>query len=157
MATEASPAHLVVEIRNHDPVELADLTASLQAFARQYQRFSSRNEIVTQEQAKLYVSDMRSGSILATLVPYVAVAAPFVSNTKDLVELSGNVLQFAGYLKNGFEWLIGRRAQSDAERQYTVTDIRELSQILETTAKDHEGSFVVKAYGGFHPANAAPI
>lgn len=148
--SEFPSAHLVIEIQNKNPVELPDLTLSLLALARQYQRFVSRLEgRSTKDEARLVVKEVRSGSIIIDLIPadlaaYITVAAPVLAEAAEHVDKAKKIIDFAKYLKSNFQDLLGGRPKDDA----AAKDLKELSTILDATAKDPGGSLFIKAETG---------
>ena len=60
--------NLEIKIDYSRPVELADLTISLQGLARSYKRYSSQHSTEVSDAVKLYVREIRSGSIAVDLV-----------------------------------------------------------------------------------------
>lgn len=141
-----SDTKLKVEIRNRHSIELEDLTSSLGALARQYQRFSSKSDVELDWPAKLYIEKITEGSIVAELVPYAHVLAPLIANTSDAIELGKNVVNFAAYLKKMFDGLLNDEERE--EPKFRARDLREISQILDTTAKDTGGEINIEAHTG---------
>ena len=86
---------LTVEIKNTRPVELLDLTASLQALAYSFREYANERGDPLPDNIQLYVSELRTGSIIAQLsalaeqaqwvLDHVEILAGFVSNTQDVV------------------------------------------------------------------------
>jgi hypothetical protein len=67
---ERSSHLLTVELSNGRPVDLVDLTTSLSALAQDFEEFSDKNsQDPIPGNVKLYVREMRSGSIIADLMP----------------------------------------------------------------------------------------
>jgi hypothetical protein len=66
---------LTVEIQNQSPVELVDLTRGLLALADEYKRISAKAS--PEDDVKLYVQSMRTGSIIADLISTVPTRSPF--------------------------------------------------------------------------------
>ena len=68
-------AGITVEIKNRNPVELEDLTRSLLSFADEYKRFmATHSDPLLEEDVRLYVKEIRPGSIIADLTPYAPLA-----------------------------------------------------------------------------------
>ena len=86
---------LIVEFKNRHPIEVERFTASLTALGNQFKRFVSEHEGVDPE-TRLYVHEIRPGSIIAELVELGKSAndlweardyiAPFLPVLQDLVE-----------------------------------------------------------------------
>lgn len=93
---------LRVEIKNSKPVDLIDLTTSLMALAQSFQDYATANTgDPLPDNLRLYVKEMRSGSVVAELVTladqiqwiadHFEVLAGFVANLDDLMKF------FMGY------------------------------------------------------------
>lgn len=93
---------LTVEIKNSQPIDLVDLTTSLMALAQDFQEYAARR-IENPELAnlKLYVREMRSGSIIADLIPY-AQQADWLLDHRDLLgAFVGNLNDLASFFLSG--------------------------------------------------------
>ena len=122
------PVKLTVEIKNVHPIELTDLTQSLLAFADEYKRHIARSEeSMLAEGVRLYVKEMRSGSIIADLVAMAPYALPFVEN-------SNHIFEFLGYLKTAYGYLLG---ESSDKPPLERNNYENLTNILEPVAKDN--------------------
>ncbi|MDY0270410.1 hypothetical protein [Trichloromonas sp.] len=149
-------AKLTIEIDNSKPVELIELSQSFQSFADEYRRYLLRKE----EQAiaddiKLYIKEIRSGSIIADLVALSAIALPFVEN-------SNTIIGFGDYLKKAFDYLTGK---SENKPNLEKANYENLARIIEPIAKDNasqincstivNGNLVVNVHLDSPAANAA--
>ena len=56
--------NLDIKIEYSQPVELADLTLSLQDLARSYRRYATQHDVDVGDAVKLYVREIKSGSIV---------------------------------------------------------------------------------------------
>lgn len=128
----ADPVKLTVEFKNVHPIELTDLTQSLLAFADEYKRYLARDEEPTvADDVRLYVKEIRPGSIVADLVAMAPYALPFVEN-------ANHIFKFLGYLKTAYDYLLG---ESDEKPQLERNNYLNLTNILEPVAKDN-GSYL---------------
>ncbi|WP_282091149.1 hypothetical protein [Epibacterium ulvae] len=64
----ASPVVLTLTIENSQPIELGDFVGAFTSLAKEYQREISGNSNF-EDDAKIYVKEVRKGSIIADLVP----------------------------------------------------------------------------------------
>ncbi len=124
---------LIIELKNKKPVELFDLTNSFYGVASEYTLFVGREcPALLEEEIKLYIKDIKSGSIWAELVNGVApLALPFIEHTTAIVS-------FAGYLKTGYDYLLGK---TNSKPDLTKINYENLSKILEPVAKDSAAQF----------------
>lgn len=118
---------LTIEIKNSKPVELIDLTNSLLGLADEYKQFLiDSNGAAAAEEIKLYIKEIKTGSIITDLVAIAPGLLPFVQYAKTVIDFSinlENILKF--FLNNkGDEPKIGKR------------NYQNLSSFLEPVAKD---------------------
>jgi hypothetical protein len=127
---------LTVELLNRRPVDLLDLTTSLNALAQDFQEFSERHsQDPIPGNVKLYVREMRSGSIIADLIP-LGDQISWIIDHKDLVGA------FVGHLNDLAQYfLAGGGVESPPSRQ----DAERLSQILEPVSKDNSAQYNIQA------------
>ena len=133
MKTVGPETSLVYEFHNVRPIELLDFTNSLLAVGEQYKSFIRRKGGPwTEDDYRLYVKEVRSGSIIAELVSMatqgqmIAPFAPFI-------------IQFTQQLGEWFEFLKGVKDVKDIKELFlgaTKKDFQQVSQIIEPVAKD---------------------
>lgn len=124
---------LIVKIENMQPVELLDLTKSLISLSSQFETYVSKSTGCKEErEAKLYVKQVKSGSIIIELVEYATIGMiPFLEN-------SNIVIDFAGHLKDIFKYFINGEGEKP---NLTIPDYKELTGLLNTVAKDAGSKF----------------
>lgn len=123
---------LTVEIKNKFPVELADLTNALFSFGDQYKRFAlTRNEITQEHEAKLYIKEIRTGSIITDLVAYTPLILPVLPVIANVT----TVLDFCSYLKKTYDFFLGKPEEKPS---LDKVDCEQLSSIINPVAKDAE-------------------
>jgi hypothetical protein len=119
---------LIIKIDNHNPIELTDLTKSLYSLASHFADYVEKDGRYKEEkQARLFVKEIKSGSVIVELVELSTVALiPFVENFNT-------VLDFAGHLKNSFTSILNGNSKNENLDQ---SDFKELSAIVNPIAKD---------------------
>jgi hypothetical protein len=123
----ADDATLRIEIKNRRPVEVGDFTSSLQALAEEFKsQIEARDPEIAAADVRLYVKEVRTGSIIAELVAI----AP---QTLQLVSYTNAVVGFYKHMKSAYDWLSG-----DAEQRPALDkqSLHNLSQIVEPVAKE---------------------
>jgi hypothetical protein len=71
---------LIVEIKNSSPVELLDLTRALVALGHEYQDYAdSEFDGPYRTETRLFVKEIRTGSIITELQPYTVGLLPTTS------------------------------------------------------------------------------
>ena len=133
-----------VKYETERPVELSDLGESFRALGKQYEDYVHRHGFdQTPGNARLYVAELRTGSILLIL--------------KNMLEQGSMVLKdfdvLAGFIANLYELVdYFRTAKPTTPTEITRDDASRLSRIVEPAAKDGTGAISFTFIG-----NTAPI
>lgn len=141
----AEEVKLTIHIENKAPIELSDLASSFQAMADEFEAFASKDPDVRYPgEAKLFIKEIRHGSVIADLINYapivipgaVAAVATAVAAGKPVVEAIGQintVVKFAEHLKTGMEALFkGTKDKGKLEKG----TLKNVSEILRPVAAD---------------------
>jgi hypothetical protein len=138
----ASPDEAVLnfKIENSQPIELLDLTQALASLGEQYKRFlQSHPDLPHAPEPKLFVKEIRAGSIEAELVEYAQFVLPYIQTTVTLVN-------FAKHLQQVFEYF---SAKADVVKpKMDRIDYEQIGKIINPVAKDGGAQFFVKATHG---------
>ncbi len=139
--------NLDIKIEYSQPVELADLTISLQGLARSYRRYASQHDVDVGDAVKLYVREIKSGSIVVDLVNEVGpvvMAAPVLAGAalSDLTSKAKLLLDFARFVKGTYDFF---RGLGKKPADLTPPHIKDLSNVLEPVAKDSNGNVSINA------------
>jgi len=126
---DANDIRLIIEIKNKQPLELLDLTRSLVSVASQFNSYVERyGDSKENREAKLYVKEIRSGSVILELIEMATVGVlPFIENMSTVVG-------FAKHVKTAYDFFLGK---SDKKPDMNVADYKELSQIVNPIANDN--------------------
>lgn len=118
---------LRIEICNRRPVELINFTEGLLSVGNQYKRFIAKNPTLTPtEDISLFVKEIKTGSIVADLVPMAAASLPFIIDFN-------NIAAFLLYLKLAYGFFIGNLTKKpDTDSQ----DLLQLAKIINPVACD---------------------
>jgi ligand-binding sensor domain-containing protein len=126
VATEVE-GQITFEVKNTRPVELLDLTASLAALGREYLRhLEQEHPEASASEVRLYVNEIRTGSIVATMIA----ASPQIV---QMASYTLSVISFADKLSKAYAFLTGKNANHAAIEKKTLQN---LSSIVEPIAKD---------------------
>lgn len=136
--------HLILRIETTTPIELNDFVAAFVGFGNQFERFHDGEYPTEQGNARFYVREVRAGSIIAELVPYVGFTAPVliggvlagVKHANDLakfVETYGDKIR--SYFKKG-----GR------EPKASKGELGDWLRTVEAVAHDADGSLSLAVY-----------
>ena len=131
---------LVITINNKNPVELVDLAQSMLALAGEYrQMLSDSSGSGDPDEVKLYIKEVRSGSIVQELVPIAMATLPFVAQVNTIAE-------FTKHISNLSSWFLNHRSQvgwnGPAIDRKTLQN---LDSLLEPIAKDPGSSINIGA------------
>lgn len=122
---------LTVKIDNTQPIDLIDLTKSLTALAQEFRDFTDEGQPDVQD-IKLYIKELRSGSVIADLIP-IAQQADWLLDHKDLLgAFISNFSDLANYFLTG---------KTPPKALPTQEQAKRLAQIVEPVAKDAGGQF----------------
>lgn len=128
---------LTIEIKNRQPVELLDLAQSLNSLGEEYRRFLATGEQAGKpDEIKLYVKEIRTGSIITELVALAPYSLPFV-------EHADTVIEYAKHLKTLYDWFSGKSEEKPQAMEKAT--LQNLSEILEPVAKEHSSQINIGA------------
>lgn len=141
----AEPTVLVYDFKNAHPVELLDFTGSLLAVGDQYKAFIRRRRGAwVEDDYKLYIKEVRSGSIIAELID-------FATQGQLLPAATPFVIDFASQLGQWFDFFKGAKDVADvSDWLFGVSkkDLQQISQIVEPVAKDNSSQINIIAQQG---------
>ena len=127
---------LRVNLSPSRPVELADFLKSCSAILSEYNSFAESKD---PEQNKLYIKEVRKGSIEIDLVTQVGAGIfAFTQTVMPFMEDVNVIGQFTEYLKGVFDWL--KKGGDRDERKYSLETIKNAGDILTPVAKDENAS-----------------
>lgn len=140
MVDESAVLH--IEIKNGKPVELADFTASMAAFADAFKDFASAHTAdPLPDNMRLYVKSMQSGSIIAEMVA-------LTEQAQFLLEHAEVMAAFVGNLQDVLNFFLGKPVSDGV--QPTVKQAKQVSSIVEPIAKDSAAQMNVAINGDVH-------
>ncbi len=118
---------LTIRINNQRPVELLDLTNSFLGIADEFQRFVIENDLeAAAADTKLYVKEIKSGSIIAEL----AILSPQLIQG---ISYANTAISFSKHLKSAYDFLTGK---STDVVELDKHSLQSLNKIVEPVAKD---------------------
>ena len=138
MQMQLDKTTLIVKIKNTEPVELADFAKSMMSLANDYQ---SRQTADPRLPAKLYIKEIKSGSIIAELAPMLPLAGQLLIEHYDQIE------NYAEHLYNLIGWLLGKNGKPE---NTDGKQLNNLSNIVNPVANDKGGqlTFSTVNYSG---------
>jgi hypothetical protein len=129
-----SEARLTIHIENKQPIELIDFTASFEALGNEYYKFLSENSnFKLKKDTKLYVKEIKTGSIITVLSDLVPGVIPFI-------ESSNSVIEFTKFLKESYDYFLGKSI--DKPKEFDLKDCNNFSNIIKPIAKDNGSNII---------------
>ncbi|MDO5705473.1 MAG: hypothetical protein Q4G49_10445 [Paracoccus sp. (in: a-proteobacteria)] len=129
-------AHIEIFIKNSEPIDLLDFTASLTGIAREHEaQVRASTPQVSVDETRLLIVDVRKGSIILELLP---VLAPFVSTA----EVTNTAVAFVENMRAAVTQLSqpGGRIQNA-----TTTQLKNLNDTVRLVADDAKGELSIAA------------
>lgn len=121
---------LRIEIKNKEPIELIDLTNSFLGLASEYKQYIEKEyPLLKDEDVKLYVKEIKTGSIITDVVSIAPYLLPFTEHINSIKE-------FSKYLKIVYDYLLGKTTEKTS---LTKTSYENFVKIIEPVAKDKAG------------------
>lgn len=124
---------ITLEIKNTQPVELMDLANCLLSLGDEYRRFiasAEPNGIDENKELKLYVEEVRKGSILVDLV--------VIGTTMYTQESFSSLFEFINFIKTLFDYL---QAKTEKPAQpLEAKTLKNAKNITDIVVKDSKGS-----------------
>jgi hypothetical protein len=145
------PGSLTFKFENKGPVALDDLTMSLKALSQSYEDYLVAAGLVPPEEGvKLYVHELRTGSIIATLQA-LADQAHFVFGDKGvgdvvsyLFDHADTIAAFVTHLSEVVNFFLGVRS---AEEPPTKREADQIIKLFEPLAKDNAAQLAIQFNG----------
>jgi hypothetical protein len=122
---------LSIKIENGHQLELNQLASSLNAFSAQYDSFLRKSNVdYAKNDRKLYISELKQGSIIIELVSSIAASA----------DNFNAIFEFFNYLRLSFDWLLER---GDRKFRYSKHDLEQLSEFVGPVAVDKKSAICI--------------
>ncbi len=132
-AMEENNAYLTITLDLRDPVEIGDFAALFAGLGSQFDDYLKHNHPELKGGARMYVKEVRRGSIVADLFP----------NIQDMVGLMDTVLIVLGFgalFSDRLRHLIRGNHVPDA----TKTDLQEIGEFIRSVSNDANGDMTIE-------------
>lgn len=136
-----SEPSMIVEFKNQRPIELIDFAASLSALGEEFKHFAADKSALDSD-ARLYVREMRPGSVIAELI-YWSQQAPVIAEMAEHREL------IAGFMASWQETLQAILNLSPQAKELPKSTVKNARNFSEVVAKDHgsQANFIANEGG----------
>lgn len=129
-----SEIKLSIKICNERPVELNQLTISLNALAKEYDLFCNKQLNLAKNERRLEIVKLEKGSLLVEMVPVAM----------SVIQEVNPVLAFTKYLVDTLSFFTGKSEQAPAN-SFTSKNCDNLTNFLSQTANDNGSRLVINA------------
>ena len=117
-----------------DPAELVSLVGAFAAVANQFESYLRREHPNLKGAARLFVQDIRQGSIIVELIPVIQ---PLIANMDNALIVDGFVRRFGNQLQ--------KYAQGIRDESATKGDIKDLMGAVTLIANDPDGKSIISS------------
>ena len=90
----ADDAHLILKIETNNPVELKEFVGTFVGLGNQFEHYYDNEYPQERGNALFYVREVRAGSIIIELVPYLVAASPILGVTMAGVKYANDLAKF---------------------------------------------------------------
>jgi hypothetical protein len=89
-------AHIILKIQTKNPIELGDFVAEFTSIASQHDKFIRENHPDLGPEARIYVTQIKKGSIIAELLPFV----PFGMFVPEIIQSIEQINAVTEFVRN---------------------------------------------------------
>lgn len=130
MAVE--PPHIVLTIDTKGPIELGDFVSAFTSLASQYEKFVREEYPDLSGEAKIFVREVQSGSIIADLIPLGLISLMGVAQHMDSILIVDEFVRRYGGKLLGY-------ARGNRAKDATKSDLKDFMGSVVAIANDPEG------------------
>jgi hypothetical protein len=120
-------------------MELGAFVGAFTSLANEFERYIKSYADLSTEEAELFVRGVRPGSVIVVLLPWVALAAPFISD----IEKALVVDKFGRIWGTRFRALLTMRKEKQTPN--TRSELKDWSDAVAAIARDRNGSATLEA------------
>lgn len=132
------PAHLVLNIQTKNPIELGDFVSAFTSIASQYEKFIRSQYPDMSGDAKIFVREVRAGSIEADLIPWAMQGLSAVVNVIEQIQIIDKFVRTYGGKLSTY---IGGAKEPEATR----SDLKDFMGAVSAIANDPNGRATLQA------------
>jgi hypothetical protein len=130
----ADAPRIILTLDTKEPIELGAFVGAFTSLANEYDRYIRQTEPDLVGEADMFVKEIRSGSTIIDLVPYLAYAAPFIDSMEKALILE----KFVQTFKERFEALL-HHTKAETTPQ-TRSELKDWSDAVKAIATDSRGT-----------------
>ncbi len=135
--------HLILRIETKEPIELGEFVATFVGIGSAYERYHDADNVDGRSDARVYVREVRAGSIIAELVPYALVATPFLGGAMAGVKHVNDLVKFVDTIRDKMKPYFRKNGRNlDA----TKGELSDFLKTVEAVAHDRDGELSLAVY-----------
>lgn len=133
-------AHIIVTIDTKEPIELGDFVSAFTALSNQYTQYIEEYHPAMSAEAKVFVRELRAGSIIADLIPFVQIfgAASIIPVMQQMDVIVDFVQKYGSKLKSYF-------GDGAGVESATSSDLNDVLGAVVAIANDSDGKSTIEA------------
>lgn len=131
---EEANAYFTVTLDFKEPIEISDFVAFFAGLSSQFDLYIAKNHPDLKGTAKLYVREVRHGSIIADIIP-------LIQNTIGVMDGTLIIITFSALFKERIKTWINGDFVSDASK----SDIKHMGQTIQAVAHDKDGKLRIES------------
>ena len=128
---------LSIKINNKQPIELNELTNSLNALAREYDLYCKNELKLAKNDRRLEIVKLEQGSLLIELIPTIM----------PLIQETNSVFCFGKYIVETLDFFTGKSKEKDPPAKYTKKNCDNINSFLNQTANDNGSTINIDVKG----------
>lgn len=137
-AMENTPVILTLKIDNSQPIALTAFVKSFTSLVEEYRLAVKSDENFTDDNAEIYIKQIRSGSIIADLIPMAGAALPIIAAEADKIYLA---IEFVKKWESRVKMLVSGIIPEGASKG----DLKRWNESVEAIARDPNASSTLEA------------
>lgn len=137
-------AHLIVTIDTKEPIELGDFVSSFTSLSSQYQQYIAENHPELRSEAKIFITEIRAGSIIADLIPFAQMFG--LATVIPAMQQLDIIAEFVEKYGHKLKILFSKSAMAaDVSVASNDSDLNDFLGTVSAIAKDKDGSAAIEA------------
>lgn len=130
--------HIILNIQTQRPIELDDFVSAFSSIASQYDKFVRSEYPELSGDAKIYVREVRAGSIEADLIPWAMQGLSAIVNVIEQIQIVEKFVRTYGAV-------LGKYLNGSKEPDATRSDLKDLMGAVTAIANDPNGRSTLQA------------
>lgn len=130
--------HIILNIQTKRPIELDDFVSAFSSISSQYEKFVRAQYPELSGDAKIFVREVRAGSIEADLIPWAMQGLSAVVNVIEQIQIVEKFVKTYGAV-------LGKYLHGSKEADATRTDLKDFMGSVSAIANDPNGRSTLQA------------